>query len=101
LEGRVWPAWQLIFYLAQVRWTLPTHSAIEACNAAASVKMECGFNKGGIMVTKKQFNLKEETIRSAQLIGSWGNKGLIPESKLFKYFSDINKWSKKPECGNN
>ncbi|KAK7453380.1 hypothetical protein VKT23_011644 [Stygiomarasmius scandens] len=55
---------------------------------AASTDVEHDFSRGGLMVSKRQHQLKDESVRSSMTVGSWNQQGLLPYDKLVQCFND-------------
>ncbi|EEB91373.1 hypothetical protein MPER_10271 [Moniliophthora perniciosa FA553] len=56
---------------------------------AVSCEMERFFSRSGLMVTKHRHNLMAESTRSATVVGSWYDAGLIPHTEAVQYFNDL------------
>ena len=54
---------------------------------SASTDVECGFSRGGLVVTKLHHNLSDESTHAATVLHSWSQiPGFIPESEIIQMF---------------
>ena len=57
--------------------------------------VECGFLRGGLVVTKLRHNLSDESTCAATVLHSWSQvPGWIPEQEIIQVFKDKSRRAK-------
>lgn len=68
--------------------------------SAASTDVERAFSKGGLTVSKRRHALNDASVRASTVLGSWGLKGLLPETKILEALDKKTRRSKKTDIAN-